>query len=441
MRPTLLLLLALFSLTTACGGRSRSTPPPGARWEGGPGPVKDMGAPPPDRQPPVKLDRGQPPKKDQGQPPKKDQGQPPKKDQGPGVCSTSGRICGAGLAPCCGGLSCTQLFSGVSLCLRKCTPDNPSTPLINEDSCPNATTTKAQVCGDLHVGAGQRNFCLHRCDPALGLSSCPPGLACHPRSAVFSGNISLAVCIYPPCKSDIECPVYLSQTCIGAGDTKSCKAPGLPSSAVCGAPASSAAPGDPLHCVVPGVCDKKSGLCAPHKQGKAGAKVGDPCKDDRECGGQMRCDMQSTNSTGRVHARNGYCVIEGCSFSKTLTAFACPAGSVCHHLFYGGRCQRTCDLNQASSCRGHATDKLGDYECRAWNNLSIGGQPLVSTSICESGDSMPCNMLASSSLDCSSVGLQNNPTKMSCRNPANGQQLSNKYDPNGYCLDDTASGK
>ena len=437
-----LFLSALTLVAAGCGGRSRSTPPPGARWEGGTAqPHKDLGLGPDQLHPPV--DRGIPdPDRYLPPPPPLDHGTPPPPpDKGSGKCVTSGGLCGGGQGPCCGGTTCQQLPTGIRLCLRKCTKDNPSTPLINEDTCPGATTTKAQICANLASGSGTQNYCLHRCAPALGKNSCPAGLACRPVSTYLTGTVNTAVCAYPPCKTNAECPVYLSTTCKSQGDPKSCKAAGLPASARCGAIPPGAPMGSPLHCVVSGVCDVKSGLCAPHKQGKAGAKVGDPCTDDRSCGGQMRCDMERTNPGSPVHARNGYCTIDGCSFSSTLTAFACPTGSACNMMYSGGLCSRSCDLNKASTCRNHSYDQYGDYECRAWNNLSIGGQLIVSTPVCESGDSMRCSMLQGTSLDCSSVGLSSNPTGMTCRHPKNGTKLTNKYDPSGYCLDTTASGK
>ena len=42
-------------------------------------------------------------------------------------------------------------------------------------------------------------------------------------------------------------------------------------------------------CVKPGKCDLTSNLCAPHSLGKPTAKIGDPCKDDTECAGNMVC--------------------------------------------------------------------------------------------------------------------------------------------------------
>ena len=434
---SILLLCSLMLVAVGCGGRSRSTPPPGARWEAGTvKPHKDMG---PDmyQQP---LDRSilkkdryvpPPPPLDHGTPP------PPPPDHGTGKCTATGGVCGGGKSPCCGGSICVPLPTGVSICTMSCTPDNLSTPLINEDSCPNATTTKSHICGNIGTGAKQ-HYCLKTCKPELGKNSCPAGLACHPTSAALTGQIDLAACVYRACNSGMECPINLSKTCTTTGSVAQCNNAGLPTGARCGPP--NGQPGAPLRCVVPGVCDTISGLCAPHKLGKATAKVGDPCKDDRHCGAQMVCDMQGTTSMGRVHARNGYCVIQGCAF-KTFTAFTCPSGSVCHRLHWGGRCLLSCDLKTAKSCRGYASDKLGDYECRGWNNLSMGGAPIVYQPVCEPGDSMACDMLQNSSLDCSSVGLQANPTKMGCRDPANGKTLTNKYDPNGYCLDDTASGK
>ncbi len=428
-----------------CGGRSRTAPPPGALVKkDGPAIRRDLG-PGPDMKPrDVKVwhkDRQQPPPPppDWWVPPHLDKGPPPPPDKG-GLCTAAGKLCTPGKTSCCSGTACVMLKSGLHLCLRKCLPDNYSTPLLNEDTCPTASTTGKQFCADISPPA-QQHYCLHTCAPALGKNDCAPGLACQPRSAGLAWQVFKAVCMYAPCKGVADCPVYLSKTCTTAGSVGQCSNAGLPAGAKCTAPPPGAAAGAPLRCAVPGVCDTKSGLCAPHKLGNPKAKVGDACNDDRHCGGQMRCEMQHTSASGLVHARNGYCLIEGCTFAKTLPSRACPTGSTCKSLTQGGTCFLTCSLNNAQDCRGNAKDKLGDYECRAWNNLSVGGNPIVSKSVCEPGDRMKCDMLQTSKLDCSSVGLQSNPTKMSCRHPTTGKTLANKYDPSGYCLDDSASGK
>ena len=145
---------------------------------------------------------------------------------------------------------------------------------------------------------------------------------------------------------------------------------------------------------------------------------------------------------GQVRNRNGYCTIAGCAFASTLTHRACATGSTCTYYAYGGLCYKSCDLTKASTCRNQAKDKHGDYECRAWNNLSIYGTMVSKTPVCEPGYWATCDVFGSTTLSCSYLGLHNkgNPTKMSCRDPKSGKGLP-KGSPSGYCLDNTASGK
>jgi hypothetical protein len=70
--------------------------------------------------------------------------------------------------------------------------------------------------------------------------------------------------------------------------------------------------------------------------------------------------------------------------------------------------------------------------------LTLGGIPIAASPVCESGMYTPCNLLEGAGLDCTHIGLQNNPTNMGCRSLDNQMLLFN--DPNGFCLDDTSSG-
>jgi hypothetical protein len=109
-------------------------------------------------------------------------------------------------------------------------------------------------------------------------------------------------------------------------------------------------------------------------------------------------------------------------------------------MWSGGLCFKTCSLTTAADCRNHSGDLFGDYECRGWNNLSLGGVPVTTAPICEEGGLFTCDFLSTSSLDCSSVGSSmSNPTNMACRSLGN-TILTNSYDPLGRCLDNTASG-
>ena len=95
-------------------------------------------------------------------------------------------------------------------------------------------------------------------------------------------------------------------------------------------------------------------------------------------------------------------------------------------------------MKVAADCRGQAKDLYGDYECRAWDRLSWGGSVKISDKPgCDIGPAMTCDLLGAN-LDCSYVGLKNNPTNMSCRG-LDGTKLA-KGTAKGFCLDDTASG-
>jgi hypothetical protein len=228
-------------------------------------------------------------------------------------------------------------------------------------------------------------------------------------------------------------------------------------------------------CAEPGTCDTASGLCGAHATEGTPGGVGAPCTSDKQCGEYMSCEREldpatlglldhGQNCTSSddccgvcqgtcqgscaVHARNGYCLVSGCTFATAtdFNEFACPAGSTCNKLFFGGICMKTCDLATAADCRGNAADKLGDFECRAWNNLTIGGQQLADAPVCDFGDIVPCSLFTGSSLDCSALGTvdpqdpsNSNPTHMRCI-LLNGSDAPQPLDPQGFWLDDTASG-
>ncbi len=424
--PALLLALFCTSLLLACGGRTTPGVPPGARKDKGPpayteaGPQSDTYVVPP-RDFAVPGETWWP--SDIHLPPPKDVSIPP-------TCVKLGHTCVAS-SSCCPGLSCTALDTGVQICSRGCTPDDPKTPLVNEDTC-----GWTHVCGSVTT-PGKTYRCLQKCAPKASSNPCPKGLACHPSSPRYSGKISQAVCVYPACKTGKDCPVMLSETCDMATAVPKCTK--MPKGAFCSPDGKGSTVG---RCALDGVCNAASGLCGVHKRGKAAAKVADPCTDDRDCAGQMRCLMEEKQA-GTVRQRNGYCTIEGCIFASTLSYRACSVGSTCSRYAYGGLCFRSCNLQQATTCRNHPGDKHGDYECRAWNNLSVGGGVVVSkTPVCEPGHWATCDLFGSAKLDCSYLGLynKNNPTKMICRDPKSGKALP-KGSPGGFCLDSTASGK
>ncbi len=354
----------------------------------------------------------------------------------------------------CGTQTCLMTNGTKGVCTCPCIPDNSSTPLVNEDSCPGQPQN---ACGTVALSTGTSNFCMKKCAPKIGSSDCAGGLSCDPRSGSAVGLYGSAVCLYYGCTANSDCPVFTNTVC---SPTSPCGAGEACIPLVSG--------GTTGYCAKDGKCDLLSGLCSTHTLGKATAKVGDPCKDDTECGNNMACLMERNEATYKkkwlasctsdseccsgtcqynlctqglctVNNRNGYCSISGCTFAASLTIRACPAGSTCSSLYSGGLCFKTCSMSTATDCRGHSGDLIGDYECRGWDNLTIGGKQISASPVCEPGTSMPCTMLAGTTLNCSAVGNMSNTTNMACRNLAN-TVLSNAYDPNGYCLDTTSSG-
>ena len=363
-------------------------------------------------------------------------------------CTQAGNECGT--AP----NTCLLTSGGKGVCTCPCTVNNPQTPQ-NEDSCPQLNNN---ICGTVQMANGTtQNFCLRKCAPKLYGNDCFGSMACHPRSANFvSGSLNQAVCLLNGCATNSDCPVLNGKACSQGSP--------CPLGQLCIPHNSTTTHGV---CGTAGSCDTVSNLCAPHNKGKPGAKVGDTCKADTDCGNNMRCRVeinkaifqkkwnQSCGADGEccsgtcqngfctkglctVDNRNGYCVISGCVFGASLPTAACPSGSTCNILYTGGLCQRTCSLTNLTGCRGEAADRFGDYECRAWNNLNIGGTPLASAPVCDFGTGMTCDFLQASSLQCSSVGLTPNTTNMACRTLANSVTMD-PYDPTGFCLDNTAS--
>jgi hypothetical protein len=370
----------------------------------------------------------------------------------PGVI---GKVC-ASAATCGPGGFCLAVFGTAGVCTRTCIPDDPYTPLINEDNCPSGSQ-----CGELSTsGSTKQNLCFRKCAPKYGCGDCDYGVACHPSSGWYVGLEKQGVCLFAGCKSNNDCPVTTGIAC----DTKQ---QNCPSGQFC-TPVSSATTTTQGICAKPGLCDVLSGLCTAHSLGKPTAKVGDPCTGDVDCAGTMTCLYETdegkllkkggssckqnseccsgtclygtcTAGVCDVRYRNGYCTIQGCSF-KTLANRACPAGSTCNHIYGGGLCQKTCTLSVAGSCRGNPTDLWGDYECRDWSKIAWpAGAPAAGGPVCDFGYAVPCTTWWTSTLDCSVLGDQTNSTNMACRD-YQGTVLTNKYSPDGRCFDDTASG-
>jgi hypothetical protein len=310
---------------------------------------------------------------------------------------------------------------GVRVCSKACTADDPATPLINEDNCPAGST-----CATFTYTTATFYYCLKNCTPSLTVNTCPTSSqqSCDPFSTRFTRTSDKAVCWFPACKTNTDCPVLAAKTC---GNNADCASVASDAFCVSGT------------CARPGNCTA-GGLCGPHTLGKGGAKVGDPCTSDFDCAGSGLCLFESTSS-GAIGPdyRNGYCSIPNCSFASTLPAFACPTGSSCHKLYFGGLCHRSCQLGSATDCRNHGGDNGGDYECYAWNNLSLMGVQVTTTPVCQSAATITCDSLGTS-LDCTDLGTAGNATNMKCRDRFTGVAKTDLKDPGGVCLDDTASG-
>ncbi len=348
----------------------------------------------------------------------------PKADKPP-ANSKLGEGCGGGKdcspdAPLC---LMPEGSKGVGICSMECTGDDPGTPLINEDSCPNG-----YLCASFAYTTKTYYYCLKRCEPSLTKNDCPAtsNRACHPSSTRY-GDLDVAVCWYLKCTDGKDCPVFSDKKCVLDSECTS-----VATDAFCDT--------SRYLCARPGKCEA-SGLCGAHTYGKATAKVGDPCKTDFDCPANGSCLTESNDPSGiGVSWRNGYCSIAGCSFAKTLTSQTCPTGSTCNYLFYGGLCNKTCKLETAADCRNNPLDKGGDYECYAWNNLVIGSTNVTAEPVCLNAASQTCDSLGTK-LTCANLGGENgNPTKMDCRDRFTGVVKTNKADPAGVCLDDTASG-
>jgi len=312
----------------------------------------------------------------------------------------------------------------LGICSKACTPDDPGTPLLNEDDC-----GEGNLCSTFTIGSKDYFYCLKTCKPSTTKTNCPASSkrTCHPFATRYTGDLAVPACWYMACQSDKDCPVFGAKTCVLDSECT-----GLGADAYCDSAG---------RCARPGKCTA-GGLCGTHALGKATAKVGDPCTADFDCPGSGRC-LTETSEAGAVGLswKNGYCVVSYCSFAAELPDSKCPTGSTCNNLYYGGLCFKSCALDVASDCRGNAADKGGDYECYAWDNLVTGsGQQKISEGpICMSAATQTCDSLGTK-LDCTALADSKKPTNMSCRDRFTGVKKANKADPTGVCLDDTASG-
>lgn len=341
---------------------------------------------------------------------------------GPALPSNMGEGC-IGSGPCLPGSPDCVIVDKASnrgICTRTCQQDDPATPLLNEHNCPDGF-----ICSEFRYGEDRYYFCLQECRPSLEVNPCPKSsmTTCHPVSTRYT-DLEQAVCVFAACADDNDCPVLSAIPCRVDGQ---CSALGPDAFCV----------RSEGRCARPGHCTP-GGLCGAHALGSPTARVGDPCLGDFDCPGNGWCHQEVKQQDGTTLYRNGYCTIRFCSFSSQLPTFACPADSSCHHLFYGGLCHRTCDPAAAETCRGNSSDLGGDYECYSWDRLRIGDRAVTDRPVCEAARSRRCDSLGQT-VDCTNLGLQNNPTHMRCRDPHTGIPLP-LTDHRGVCLDDTASG-
>ncbi|MCB9557292.1 MAG: hypothetical protein H6707_14385 [Deltaproteobacteria bacterium] len=307
------------------------------------------------------------------------------------------------------------------LCSRTCTADDPTTPVLNEDDCPTDF-----ICAAFESAGTVSRYCLQRCEPSLKANPCDPSsqTTCDPRSTQLGDNVQ-PVCWRLACTSGRDCPVLEAATCGGDADCSTVAADAFcePSTG---------------RCARPGNCTP-GGICGPHQLGKQDAEVGAPCYSDRDCPNNGYCLLEGKLGPRAPYNRGGYCTVPNCAFASVLPEFACPRGSTCHRLFYGGLCHSVCDPSNAASCRNHDGDRGGDYECYAWNNLLLrSGDPVSSQPLCQPATSVGCMDLGGK-LSCSDLGGPMNPTRMRCRDRYSGLD-TDQTNANGVCLDDTASG-
>jgi len=298
------------------------------------------------------------------------------------------------------------------ICSMECTPDNPSTPFAVEDNCPSGF-----VCGEFSYSTDTYYYCLKTCTPSIEENPCPEssGQTCSPASSAFV-SMGETVCWYGACKSHRDCPVFSAIEC--TEDARCTEELGSESFCLSG------------YCAFAGNCTP-GGICGAHSHGRAEAKIGDPCASDLDCTNQGFCFGEADGYP------NGYCASGYCDTG--LAGFECPAEATCHRLFYGGVCHKRCDQAVAGDCRGVDADKGGDYECYAWDNLTIADRPISEAAICTVVANESCDGLGGD-LDCTVLGSAGSLTNMVCRDRLSGEVLDDSKDPLGYCLDDSASG-
>jgi hypothetical protein len=395
-------------------------------------------------------------------------GDGPAQDAPPLTCAeVIGRPCTDKTFEVCGPFDCvaTNTDHTAGVCTCECTQDDPATPTVDEDNCPD---TKRNVCAEVVLKGGSvRHYCFQKCSPRIGANECQEPLACALSSPyTFRSPGYHAVCAFHGCTENWQCPVRTAKACTDEMDCDTSNSEYC-LDVVYGSPQAS------RRCARPGKCDLLSGLCDKNPVGlfDPDAKVGDPCDSDLDCGAAMSCVIQvdtaaylkrggepcfsdreccSERCEGNscapglctIRFRNGYCTITGCAY-KDLGLRACPAGSDCNLIYRAGLCQMSCSVSDPLGCRDNIADLYGDYECRSWDNvdmINLAGSPQAASGpVCDFGTWLSCAYLDSSGIPCAELGDVDDSTKMRCRDLYG--NIIAPSDPLGFCLDTTVSGK
>lgn len=298
-------------------------------------------------------------------------------------------------------------------CSRRCTPDDTATGELDEDDCPAGSRCvffePGWICAQTCTLSAERPGCAAR------FLSCDP-------STVNLRPYGQVVCLHAGCAADRECSLLGLASDLCSTDNQ-CKTRLGAADAFC----------QGVRCARPGRC-LPSGLCGVHDKGSPTARIGDPCETDFQCPSAAFCLPEVDRSGKETGHRNGYCTSVGCAYANLLPFKECPAGATCSTLdTFDGECLRICDPGAAASCRGHAQDKAGDYECYDATRARHNGLPVASWPFC----APPVRCSRSSS--CANLAPVLNPQKMRCVDPETGSDLPERS-PTGVCRDDTSSG-
>jgi len=90
----------------------------------------------------------------------------------------------------------------------QCTPDNPQTSVINEDSCPRRARQRLRTV-QLSDGS-EEGFCFKICQPTLAAT---PAASRWPATALASVTVRRSVCLTFGCEADKDCPLTTGKIC------------------------------------------------------------------------------------------------------------------------------------------------------------------------------------------------------------------------------------